>query len=65
MNMMTPTAQIAKAELESIATSTSEGCIATRVRQLSRIITRVYDDAMRAHKITASQFTCGMIVPLS
>ena len=57
MNMMTPTAQIAKAELESIATSTSEGCIATRVRQLSRIITRVYDDAMRAHKITASQFT--------
>ncbi len=57
MNMMTPTAQIAKAELESIAASTSEGCIATRVRQLSRIITRVYDDAMRAHKITASQFT--------
>ena len=57
MNMMTPTAQIAKAELEMMATSTSEGCIATRVRQLSRIITRVYDDAMRAHKITASQFT--------
>ena len=57
MNIMTPTAQIAKAELESIATSTSEGCIATRVRQLSRIVTRVYDDAMRAHKITASQFT--------
>ena len=57
MNIMTPTAQIAKAELESIATSTSEGCIATRVRQLSRIVTRVYDDAMRSHKITASQFT--------
>ena len=57
MNMMTPTAQIARAELETIAISTSEGCIATRVRQLSRIITRVYDDAMRAHKITASQFT--------
>ena len=57
MNMMTPMAQIAKAELESIATSTSEGCIATRVRQLSRIVTRVYDDALRSHKITASQFT--------
>ena len=57
MTIMTPTAQIAKAELESIATSAAEGCIATRVRQLSRIVTRVYDDAMRAHKITASQFT--------
>ena len=57
MNMMTPTAQIAKAELESIATSTTEACIATRVRQLSRIVTRVYDDALRSHKITASQFT--------
>src|SRR5262249_19336873 len=36
---------------------TSSGCIATRVRQLSRIITRVYDDAMRPLGITASQFT--------
>lgn len=57
MNIMTPAAQIAKGELETIAASTSESCIATRVRQLSRIVTRVYDDALRAHKITASQFT--------
>lgn len=27
------------------------------MRQLSRIVTRVYDDALRPHKITASQFT--------
>lgn len=57
MNIMTPPAQMAKIELESIAAATSETCIATRVRQLSRIITRVYDDALRSHKITASQFT--------
>ena len=57
MNIMTPPAQLAKVDLESIATATSESCIATRVRQLSRIITRVYDDALRSHKITASQFT--------
>ena len=57
MNIMTPPAQIAKLDLEAMANSTSEACIATRVRQLSRIVTRVYDDALRAHKITASQFT--------
>ncbi len=32
-------------------------CLATRVRQLSRIVTRVYDDAMRPLGITASQYT--------
>lgn len=41
----------------AIAEATSQMCLATRVRQLSRIITRVYDDAMRALGITASQYT--------
>ncbi|MGL4395162.1 MAG: MarR family winged helix-turn-helix transcriptional regulator [Hyphomicrobium sp.] len=40
-----------------IAEATSETCLATRVRQLSRIITRVYDDALRPLGITASQYT--------
>ena len=40
-----------------IAEATSATCLATRVRQLSRIITRVYDDAMRPLGITASQYT--------
>ena len=40
-----------------IAEATATMCLATRVRQLSRIITRVYDDAMRALGITASQYT--------
>jgi len=57
MNIMTPSAPAATTDLASIAALTSETCIATRVRQLSRIITRVYDDALRAHGITASQFT--------
>jgi DNA-binding MarR family transcriptional regulator len=46
-----------KAEIELIADATRTACLATRVRQLSRIITRVYDDAMRPLGITASQFT--------
>ena len=65
MNIMTPPAQGAKIDLEAIAASTSQACIATRVRQLSRIITRVYDDALRSHKITASQFTLRQRIPLS
>lgn len=40
-----------------IAEVTSGACLATRVRQLSRIVTRVYDDALRPLGITASQFT--------
>lgn len=57
MNIMTPRVEVAQSELELIAQTTSDSCIATRVRQLSRIVTRVYDDALRSHKITASQFT--------
>ncbi len=57
MNIMSPPVKGTPLDLEAIAASTMEACIATRVRQLSRIITRVYDDALRSHKITASQFT--------
>jgi DNA-binding MarR family transcriptional regulator len=40
-----------------IAGSTAEACIALRVRRMSRIITRIYDDALRPLGLTASQFT--------
>ena len=58
MNIMsTPTVKPMSPDLAEIAASTAELCIATRVRQLSRIVTRVYDDALRPLGITASQFT--------
>lgn len=63
MNLMTPTIERPVAEAPSgadisdIAETTSATCLATRVRQLSRIITRLYDDAMRPLGITASQYT--------
>lgn len=44
-------------QMGDIAEATAATCLATRVRQLSRIITRVYDDAMRPLGITASQYT--------
>ena len=58
MNIMTSTPETGTSiDLERIAENTATSCIATRVRQLSRIVTRVYDDAMRPLGITASQFT--------
>lgn len=43
--------------MADIAERTAATCLATRVRQLSRIVTRVYDDAMRPLGITSSQYT--------
>jgi DNA-binding MarR family transcriptional regulator len=57
MNMMTPGVATTSADISDIAESTAASCISTRVRQLSRIVTRVYDDALRPLGITASQFT--------
>jgi DNA-binding MarR family transcriptional regulator len=63
MNMMTHTLERPVSEpaggtaITDIAETTSATCLATRVRQLSRIITRLYDDAMRPLGITASQYT--------
>jgi DNA-binding MarR family transcriptional regulator len=43
--------------MQEIAEATASSCLATRVRQLSRIVTRLYDDALRPLGITASQYT--------
>lgn len=63
MNLMTHTLERPQTEpsgnanIADIAETTAATCLATRVRQLSRIITRLYDDAMRPLGITASQYT--------
>lgn len=60
MNVMTNTLErkpMETASIADIAETTANACLATRVRQLSRIVTRVYDDAMRPLGITASQYT--------
>ena len=58
--MMTQTLERGAANapnIVEIAELTAATCLSTRVRQLSRIVTRVYDDAMRPLGITASQYT--------
>ena len=54
---MTPAPVAAVEDLPAIAEQTSTLCLASRVRQLSRIVTRLYDDAMRPLGITGSQYT--------
>lgn len=57
MNIMMQKPHASSSDIAAIAESTASSCLSTRVRQLSRIITRIYDDAMRPLGITASQFT--------
>jgi DNA-binding MarR family transcriptional regulator len=57
MNIMTNGVGSMPAGVGEIAEATSSACISSRIRQLSRIITRIYDDAMRPLGNTASQFT--------
>ena len=57
MNIMTPIPNKPELAIREIAEATAATCLSTRVRQLSRIVTRVYDDALRPLGITASQFT--------
>lgn len=54
MEGLTQTESLSAAE---IAESSSSCCVALRARRMSRIITRVYDDALRRLGLTASQFT--------
>ena len=56
MDTLTPPQGVI-ANIGEIAEATSQTCLATRVRQLSRIVTRIYDDALRPLGITSSQFT--------
>lgn len=57
MNSVTDTLERAETDVADIAEFTTSACLALRVRRMSRIITRVYDDALRPLGITASQFT--------
>lgn len=54
MEGLTQTESLSAAE---IAENSSSCCVALRARRMSRIITRIYDDALRRLGLTASQFT--------
>lgn len=50
--------------IEKIASEIANGCFALRSRSLARAVTRVYDDHLRPHGLTASQLTLLTVVGL-
>lgn len=54
---MAERAEIGDVSAAEIGVSSSAECVALRIRRMSRIITRYYDDALRPLGLTASQFT--------
>ena len=40
----------------------SEGCLLTRARQISRVLTALYDDALRSFGISSPQFTLLIMI---
>jgi DNA-binding MarR family transcriptional regulator len=51
-------------EIETIAMEIADGCYALRSRSLARAITRIYDDHLRPHGLTASQLTLLTVLGL-
>jgi DNA-binding MarR family transcriptional regulator len=47
------------------AAEIARDCMASRVRRLERRLTRIYDDALRAHGLTGSQLTLLVATQLS
>ena len=50
-------AEVDSSSAAQIAATSAACCMALRARRMSRIITRIYDEAMRPIGLTASQYT--------
>ena len=50
-------AEVDPSSASQIAVTSAACCMALRARRMSRIITRIYDEALRPIGLTASQFT--------
>ncbi|MEM7759393.1 MAG: MarR family transcriptional regulator [Cyanobacteria bacterium P01_A01_bin.40] len=44
-------------DIKQLAIEISNKCVASQVRQLNRSVSRIYDDRLRPHGLTISQFT--------
>ena len=51
-----------KAQAQEIAQQMSQECVARRLRQVNRTITRLYDEALRPHGLTVNQLNILAIV---
>jgi DNA-binding MarR family transcriptional regulator len=51
-----------KAQIRDIAQQMSQECVARRLRQVNRTVTRLYDEALRPHGITVNQLNILAVV---
>lgn len=54
--------QAAKETAQEIARQMSQQCVARRLRQVNRTITRLYDEALRPHGLTVNQLNILAVV---
>lgn len=52
----------AKAEAIAIAQQMSQECVARRLRQVNRTVTRLYDEALRPHGLTVNQLNILAVI---
>jgi len=47
---------------DDISNEVTENCLLTRTRQISRVLTALYDQEMRSHGVLSSQFTLLVLI---
>jgi len=47
---------------DDISSEITENCLLTRTRQISRVLTALYDQEMRSHGVLSSQFTLLVLI---
>ncbi len=52
----------AKVQIRDIAQQMSQECVARRLRQVNRTVTRLYDEALRPHGITVNQLNILAVI---
>jgi DNA-binding MarR family transcriptional regulator len=52
----------AKVDIRAIAQHMSQECVARRLRQVNRTVTRLYDEALRPHGITVNQLNILAVI---
>lgn len=59
---MPPTPESAQTQAREIAQQMSQECVARRLRQVNRTITRLYDDALRPYGLTVNQLNILAVI---
>ncbi|MEX3937828.1 MarR family winged helix-turn-helix transcriptional regulator [Paraburkholderia phymatum] len=62
MQLENETVELDRTADESLSSRIARNCLLTRARQISRVLTSIYDDAMRPFGIVAPQFSLLVLI---